>query len=64
MKTWQKRKWLDYECCGITGAIEVLTDCDGVDVCDLDQVRCVVHDISGVVEEYCDGWAINWGDEE
>lgn len=51
MKTWQKRNWMDCECCGIDGAIEVETDATDDNVCDGDRARCTLHCTQGVVLE-------------
>lgn len=63
MKSWQVRDWLDTECCGRDGAVEIETGEDDGMVCDGDRARCIVHDRSGTVAEYCGIATIVWDDE-
>lgn len=64
MKEWQKRRWLDNECCGIEGAVEVFTEVTAEDdVEDGNQARCSVHGCSGRVVEYCGDWGVQWVEE-
>jgi hypothetical protein len=64
MKTWKKRNWLSCECCGINGALEVLTDASDDTVCDGEAARCINHSITGVVKEYCGGYIIEWDEDD
>lgn len=60
MRTWQVRDWLNWECCGIEGAVQVFTEADNDDVCDGDTARCIEHGLSGTVFESCGVMSIRW----
>ena len=63
MKTWQVRDWLSLACCGIDGAVQVLTDCEDDMVQDGDRARCTKHGLTGTVKEYCGGMEIEWDED-